>query len=79
MVAAMTLGACADDARVAADRPPLGETPARPPVGSSRTASGAVTADTIKVGIVIIDYDAIKDFVDFTRGDQQATAQVFVD
>ena len=38
-----------------------------------------VSADTIKVGIAIIDYDAIKDFVDFTRGDQQATAQVFVD
>ena len=38
-----------------------------------------VSADTIKVGIAIIDYDAIKDFVDFTRGDQQETAQVFVD
>jgi ABC-type branched-subunit amino acid transport system substrate-binding protein len=38
-----------------------------------------VSADTIKLGIAIIDYDAIKDFVDFTRGDQQATAQVFVD
>jgi ABC-type branched-subunit amino acid transport system substrate-binding protein len=38
-----------------------------------------VSADTIKVGIAIIDYDAIKDFVDFTRGDQQATAQIFVD
>jgi ABC-type branched-subunit amino acid transport system substrate-binding protein len=38
-----------------------------------------VSADTIKLGIAIIDYDAIKDFVDFTRGDQQATAQIFVD
>ena len=38
-----------------------------------------VSADTIKLGIAIVDYDAIADFVDFTRGDQQATAQVFVD
>ena len=38
-----------------------------------------VTADSIKVGIAIIDYTAIADFVDFARGDQQATAQVFVD
>jgi ABC-type branched-subunit amino acid transport system substrate-binding protein len=38
-----------------------------------------VTADSIKVGIAIIDYDAIAEFVDFKRGDQQATAQVFVD
>ena len=33
----------------------------------------------IKVGIAIIDYDSIADFVDFARGDQQKTAQVFVD
>lgn len=38
-----------------------------------------VTAESIKVGIVMVDYEAIKDFVDFHRGDQQAIAQVFVD
>jgi hypothetical protein len=38
-----------------------------------------VTASTIKLGFVIVDYDAIKQFVDFSRGDQQAVAQVFVD
>ncbi|MCU1463159.1 MAG: hypothetical protein JWO37_3234 [Acidimicrobiales bacterium] len=38
-----------------------------------------VTADSIKIGIVIIDYNTIKDFVDFTRGDQQKIAQSFVD
>jgi major membrane immunogen (membrane-anchored lipoprotein) len=38
-----------------------------------------VTADSIKIGIVIIDYNTIKDFVDFTRGDQQKIAQAFVD
>ena len=38
-----------------------------------------VSADSIKVGIAIIDYSAIADFVDFERGDQEETAQVFVD
>ena len=38
-----------------------------------------VSASEIKVGIAIIDYDSIADFVDFARGDQQKTAQVFVD
>ena len=38
-----------------------------------------VSAKDIKVGIAIIDYDSIADFVDFARGDQEKTAQVFVD
>ena len=38
-----------------------------------------VSATEIKIGIAIIDYDSIKDFVDFERGDQQKTAQIFVD
>ena len=38
-----------------------------------------VTASDIKVGIAIIDYDSIADYVDFARGDQQQTAQIFVD
>jgi len=54
--------------------------------GSATAASGGrkdlghgVSANEIKVGIAIIDYDSIKDFVDFERGDQQKTAQIFVD
>jgi hypothetical protein len=38
-----------------------------------------VTATAIKVGIVMVDYSAIADFVDFKRGDQQETAQILVD
>ena len=37
------------------------------------------TPNPLKLGIVMVDYEAIKDFVDFHRGDQEATAQVFVD
>jgi hypothetical protein len=54
--------------------------------GGSETTTGeltasfrGVTADTIKLGVMIVDYEAIKDFVDFHRGDQQTIAQYFVD
>jgi ABC-type branched-subunit amino acid transport system substrate-binding protein len=79
-VALMLLGAllfvaCGDD-----DEPSGGGD------GTTSTTAGeltdsfrGVTAESIKVGIVIVDYDAIADFVDFARGDQQAIAQVFVD
>jgi ABC-type branched-subunit amino acid transport system substrate-binding protein len=45
---------------------------------SSKLGQG-VTADTIKLGLVQVDYSCIKDFVDFNRGDQKKTYQVFVD
>jgi hypothetical protein len=38
-----------------------------------------VTAEAIKLGIVLIDYECIAPFVDFNRGDQQATYDIFVD
>jgi hypothetical protein len=38
-----------------------------------------VSKDKIKLGIAIIDYASIANFVDFERGDQQKTAQIFVD
>jgi ABC-type branched-subunit amino acid transport system substrate-binding protein len=45
---------------------------------SSDTTQG-VTKDSIKVGIALVDFTAIKDFVDYTFGDTQKIAQVFVD
>src|SRR5262245_54409430 len=47
--------------------------------GDLKDLGHGVTKDKIKVGIAIIDYDSIADYVDFARGDQQKTAQVFVD
>jgi ABC-type branched-subunit amino acid transport system substrate-binding protein len=49
---------------------------------SRATSSGGtqgVTKDSIKVGIALIDWSAIKDFVDYTFGDTQKIAQAFVD
>jgi ABC-type branched-subunit amino acid transport system substrate-binding protein len=45
---------------------------------SSKLGQG-VTDTTIKLGLVQVDYSCIKDFVDFTRGDQEKTYKVFVD
>lgn len=45
---------------------------------SSDTTQG-VTKDSIKVGIPLIDFSAIKDFVDYKFGDTKKIAQVFVD
>ena len=45
---------------------------------TSKPAQG-VTDSTIKLGLVQVDYSCIKDFVDFTRGDQEQAYKVFVD
>jgi branched-chain amino acid transport system substrate-binding protein len=47
--------------------------------GSSSTATQGVTKDSIKVGIPLIQFSAIKDFVDYTFGDTEAISKVFVD
>jgi hypothetical protein len=38
-----------------------------------------VTATTVKIGVVLVDYKAISQFIDFQRGDQQKIFQAFVD
>jgi hypothetical protein len=55
------------------------EGPTETTTGELTASFRGVEADSIKLGIVIIDYEAIKDFVDFHRGDQQTIAQYFVD
>ena len=46
---------------------------------SSGGAQQGVTKDSVKVGIPIIDWESIKDFVDYTFGDSEAVSRVFVD
>jgi hypothetical protein len=45
----------------------------------STTLGLGVTATTIKLGVVIIDYKSIASFIDFTRGNQQQAYQVEID
>ena len=57
-----------------------GATDSAPTSATTRRDLGhGVGKDTIKVGFAILDYDSIADFVDYERGDQEQTAQVFVD
>jgi ABC-type branched-subunit amino acid transport system substrate-binding protein len=46
---------------------------------ASSGVTQGVTKDSVKVGIALIDFTAIKDFVDYTFGDTQKVAQTFVD
>src|SRR4051812_41819375 len=73
MAAALVLAACgSDDDNEAKSTGTTGK--------AALTASfRGVTPTSIKVGIVMIDYDSIKQFIDFTRSDQQKIAQTFVD
>ena len=45
----------------------------------SKTLGQGVTASTIKLGIVLIDYDKVKQYIHNTDGNQPQTYQVFVD
>jgi ABC-type branched-subunit amino acid transport system substrate-binding protein len=49
------------------------------PVVVSKTLGPGVTADSIKIGISLIDFKCIQQFIDFTRPNQQAIYQAFVD
>jgi hypothetical protein len=79
--AALALGACGgdDDDDSSSDDTTEDTTDTTAGSGELTDLGHGVSADSIKLGIAIIDYAAIADFVDFTRGDQQATAQIFVD
>jgi ABC-type branched-subunit amino acid transport system substrate-binding protein len=46
---------------------------------SSSGAAPGVTKDSIKVGIALIQFSAIADFVDYKFGDTKKIAQIFVD
>ena len=53
---------------------------ARPaPRSCRRRSAPGVTADSIKLGISLIDFKCIQQFIDFTRPNQQAIYQAFID
>ena len=68
---ALVLGACGDD-----DKAKSTDTTAP---GKLTASFRGVTADSIKVGIVMVDYSKIAQFVDFNRGDQQELVQILID
>jgi Periplasmic binding protein len=59
-----------------------GKKSASPPttvVALSGTPGPGVTADAVKVGVMMIDYKCIEQFVDEERPDQKKTYQIFID
>jgi len=46
---------------------------------SSGSSQQGVTKDTIKIGIPLVDFTSIKDYIDYTFGDTEAISKVFVD
>jgi hypothetical protein len=84
VVVAALLAACGSSAKKATT--PTIATAA--PAATSSTSVGpaaltasfrGVTATSIKIGIVTIDYTCIKQFVNFTEGNEPAIAQVLID
>jgi ABC-type branched-subunit amino acid transport system substrate-binding protein len=74
---AVTLAACGSSGKATVS-PPAGSTTTTAPVVSTAPGVG-VTADSIKLGISLIDFKCIQQFIDFTRPNQQAIYQAFID
>ena len=73
---ALTLAACGSSG--SAKVSPGASTTTTTPVASTAPGVG-VTADSIKIGISLVDFKCIQQFIDFTRPNQQAIYQAFVD
>jgi Periplasmic binding protein len=67
----------------AASTPDAGATTTAPPETTTSIeltdSFRGVTAESIKLGILMVDYECIADFIDFERGDQELAYQSFVD
>jgi ABC-type branched-subunit amino acid transport system substrate-binding protein len=46
---------------------------------SSGSTQQGVTKDTIKIGVPLVDFDSIKDFVDYDFGDTEGISKILVD
>ena len=57
----------------------VNSTTAPAPAAVSKTLGPGVTADSIKLGVSLIDFKCIQQFIDFTRPNQQAIYQAFID
>jgi ABC-type branched-subunit amino acid transport system substrate-binding protein len=81
LVVLMVAGACGSSSK----KPVTAPTTTAPAAATTTTQAQltdsfrGVTSTTIKIGVAIVDYDCIKQFVDFNHGPQQAVEQSFID
>ena len=76
VVIALALAACGSSNK--ATVAPAATTTTTAPVVSKAPGTG-VTATSIKIGISLIDFKCIQQYIDFTRPNQQAVYQAFID
>jgi ABC-type branched-subunit amino acid transport system substrate-binding protein len=82
---AVTLAACGSSSKGGSPSPSTsggtasGATTTTGPLVLTKAPGVGVTADSIKLGISLVDFKCIQDFIDFTRPNQQAIYQAFVD
>src|SRR3954471_10631429 len=79
MLLALVGAACGSSSKGASPPASNGATTTTGPAVVSKTLGTGVTADSIKLGISLIDFKCIQQFIDFTRPNQQAIYQAFVD
>jgi hypothetical protein len=75
---ALGLAACGSDSDTSAEGGDTGDS-ATTTIAQSTEPGVGVTDDEIKIGVVMVDYEPIKDYIDFNRGDQQAVTQSIID
>jgi ABC-type branched-subunit amino acid transport system substrate-binding protein len=76
---ALVGAACGSSSKGASPSTSSGATTTTGPVVVSKTLGTGVTANSIKVGFSLIDFKCIQQFIDFTRPNQQAIYQAFID
>src|SRR5437762_4294921 len=75
---ALVMAACGSSSKSVAPPPAGSSTTTTAPVVSKALGTG-VTATSIKVGINLVDFKCIQQFIDFTRPNQQPVYQAFID
>jgi ABC-type branched-subunit amino acid transport system substrate-binding protein len=75
---AITLAACGSSSKNSSTGGGGTTTSSTGPAAVSKTLGPGVTANSIKIGISLIDFKCIQQFIDFTRPNQQAIYQDFI-
>jgi ABC-type branched-subunit amino acid transport system substrate-binding protein len=75
---ALVMAACGSSSKSVAPPPAGSSTTTTTPVVSKALGTG-VTATSIKIGINLVDFKCIQQFIDFTRPNQQPVYQAFID
>jgi hypothetical protein len=74
---ALGLAACGSDSDTTADGGSSGDA-ATTTIAQSTEPGVGVTDDEIKIGVVMVDFEVIKDHIDFNRGDQKAVWEAMI-